>query len=87
MEPEELDESLPEGMSEEELAKLMERISIDDLEKVRSLCESMNVLLRHMNAEASHGRQPKPELMKRLEELGDEFTRFSQELKSRMNDA
>ena len=87
MEPEELDESLPEGMSEEELAKLMERISIDDLEKVRSLCESMNVLLRHMNSEASHGRQPKPELMKRLEELGDEFTRFSQELKSRTNDA
>jgi hypothetical protein len=87
MEPEELDESLPEGMSEEELAKLMERISIDDLEKVRSLCESMDVLLRHMNSEASHGRQPKPELMKRLEELGDEFTRFSQELRSRTNDA
>jgi hypothetical protein len=87
MEPEELDGSLPEGMSEEELAKLMERISIEDLEKVRTLCESMNVLLRHMNAEASQGRKPKPELIQRLEELGEEFTRFSQELRSRMNDA
>jgi len=87
MEPEERDESLPEGMSEEELARLMERISIEDLEKVRQLCESMNVLLRHMNSEASQGRKPKPELMQRLEELGEEFSRFSQELRSRVNNA
>jgi len=87
MEPEEANETLAEEMSEEELARLMERVSVEDLERVRSLCESMNVLLRHMNSEASHGRQPKPELMKRLEELGNEFTQFSQELRSRMNDA